>query len=413
MRFVGLFFCFSTLSLQISLLYYYLIRTAAVATTTNNTVFPVVLLPCNNIIFNTNNVEKQVTSVCNFEEENDYGTPISLSYTPNHTIMSIKFCSIFDDTSEAVTTTREEEEEEEALLLRLSRLSTKFSSRDDGDGDPPQNRIQRTVLLSEKQKLQYDDWLMDNIMRLCSDKNKNNNSNENNKSDKHRSSSSMIFRLDDYDNDNNIVPDVDYPKSSSSSSTENNDKHKDDDICLETLSRGDNVVTIVHCGSRFRMQLLEEETITKQQRNAQVTGALDWESSRDSDSKTISSTTTTSNNTTTIRSEDDENEDAPGEESEIEEEKSTTSSSSSSKKYLIISILGVVFTYGVVKYMKQREYARWQEYHTHQLLQAQDEAFDVSYIDEDDDELFGDGHKDETSFSDLELTSSSASTPSS
>lgn len=45
--------------------------------------------------------------------------------------------------------------------------------------------------------------------------------------------------------------------------------------------------------------------------------------------------------------------------------------------FFILTIVGAVFIALVIK--RRQELARWREYRTHQILQAQDEAFDTNY----------------------------------
>lgn len=122
-------------------------------------------------------------------------------------------------------------------------------------------------------------------------------------------------------------------------------------------------------------------------RSLQVTGALDWPpshiSSNDSDSST-SQEQRTQEDTTSLETA------APTEASSTNDEAATLTESSQltpleSKSGLSIGkiILGVL-VFGVLAFVilvlkRRQELARWHEYRTHQLLRAQDEAFDTNY----------------------------------
>ena len=70
----------------------------------------------------------------------------------------------------------------------------------------------------------------------------------------------------------------------------------------------------------------------------------------------------------------------------ITAEKDSIASSSSNRTFWIGSVL-LIFSIGGFFLYRSRELKQWTEYRTHQLLQAQDEAFDLSFQDEDDLEL--------------------------
>lgn len=68
---------------------------------------------------------------------------------------------------------------------------------------------------------------------------------------------------------------------------------------------------------------------------------------------------------------------------------STSTSSSWGLRLVLLGVGAVMLAsglVGVMYYYRQRELTRWQQYRTHQLLQAQDEAFEIGMGDDDDDD---------------------------
>jgi hypothetical protein len=107
-------------------------------------------------------------------------------------------------------------------------------------------------------------------------------------------------------------------------------------------------------------------------RSAQVTGALDWSGGESSSNSTATSQSTDDDDPSVVDDDDDDDvfveEDGPR-----------------LAKYIIIAAVALLGVWALVTYYRRREIARWHEYRTHQLLQAQDEAFDVT---DDDDDTF-------------------------
>jgi guanyl-specific ribonuclease Sa len=124
---------------------------------------------------------------------------------------------------------------------------------------------------------------------------------------------------------------------------------------LKNLKYGNYVVLTANCDQHGRA--------------IQVTGALDW--SQNELSVTNSTAAPTSSDTTSRQNADDDDDNVFKEEH----------LPSFGRKVLNIVVAGGVsflVVGSLIIIYRNREMARWQEYRTHQLLQAQDEAFDLT-----------------------------------
>jgi hypothetical protein len=123
----------------------------------------------------------------------------------------------------------------------------------------------------------------------------------------------------------------------------------------------------------------------KEGRQLQVTGALDWQKNTEASSLANSTAATEQKPTTATAGSSLKKKKKPTQDDDNDIVITGKSPSFGSKllAYLLTAAATVGVVIGVVVIVKNREMARWHEYRTHQLLQAQDEAFDLDFDEED------------------------------
>jgi hypothetical protein len=146
---------------------------------------------------------------------------------------------------------------------------------------------------------------------------------------------------------------------------------------LKNLESGNYVVLTANCDQHGRA--------------IQVTGALDWSQQNEDEVSVVANSTAApassslSENDTTSRQNADDDDDDGDDDDDDNVFKEEHLPSFGRKVLNIVVPCGVSFLVvgSLIIMYRNREMARWHEYRTHQLLQAQDEAFDTDMTTEE------------------------------